>query len=81
MSIYNLAPNQLVTDNGMTSTFKSYNTIIAVKTQRSVTLDTKALEYSKTTLKYLKEFLDTTATKKGLQYMIDAGHYKTEELN
>ena len=64
--------------------FQSYKTIIA-KTQRGfqgkTTLDKNALDYSKTTLKYLKQFLGTDKTKRELEKDITSGVYKTANLN
>ena len=60
----NLVPNQFVIDDGNKTVFQSYSTIIAVKEKGKVTLDSNALEYSNTTLKYLKQFLNTSESKK-----------------
>ena len=64
--------------------FQSYDTIIA-KTQigffGKTILDKNALYYSKTTLKYLKQFLRTDKSKKQLEKDIAQGIYKTANLN
>ena len=52
----NKVPNQFIIDNGNKTVFQSYKTIVAVKENGKVILDSKALEYSNTTLKYLKQF-------------------------
>lgn len=61
--------------------FQSYETIIAVKCAGHTVLDENALEYSATTLKYLKLFLGTCATKKELYKRIEQGEYLTADLN
>ena len=64
--------------------FQSYETIIA-KIQRGfqgkTILDENALDYSKTTLKYLKQFLGTDKSKRELEKDIEQGIYKTANLN
>lgn len=51
----------IVTDNGSTY-FQSYDTIIVKKTKNRTILDKKALDYSRTTSKYLYRFLDEYTT-------------------
>ena len=77
----NQVPNQFVIDNGNKTLFQSYKTIVAVKENGKVTLDSNALEYSATTLKYLKQFLNTSDSKKQLQAKIENGFYQVEDLN
>ena len=77
----NQVPNQFVIDNGNKTIFQSYKTIVAVKENGKVTLDSKALEYSNTTLKYLKQFLNTNESKKSLYAKIESGFYNTSDLN
>ena len=77
----NQVPNQFVIDNGNKTIFQSYKTIVAVKENGKVTLDSNALEYSNTTLKYLKQFLNTSDSKKQLQAKIENGFYQVEDLN
>ena len=43
--------------------FQSYNTVIAQNRNGKIVLDSKALDYSATTTKYLKQFLNTTESK------------------
>ena len=77
----NQVPNQFVIDNGNKTIFQSYKTIVAVKENGKVTLDSNALEYSNTTLKYLKQFLNTNESKKSLYVKIESGFYQVEDLN
>ena len=64
--------------------FQSYSTIIARK-QRGflgkTTLDKNFWDYSRTTLKYLKSFLDTNKSKKEIEKDIKTGVYKLANLN
>lgn len=62
MKIKNLANNQIVVieDNGK-ETFFSYGTIIATKENEIITLDEKYWNFSKTTSKYLNQFLGCPA--------------------
>ena len=77
----NQVPNQFIIDNGNKTLFQSYQTIVAVKENGKVTLDSKALDYSATTTKYLKQFLNTSDSKKQLQAKIESGFYNTSDLN
>ena len=77
----NQVPNQFIIDNGDKTLFQSYKTIVAVKENGKVTLDSNALEYSNTTLKYLKQFLNTNESKKSLYAKIESGFYNTSDLN
>ena len=61
--------------------FKSYNTVIAQNRNGEIVLDSKALDYSATTTKYLKQFLGTNESKKQLQDQIKSGFYQVEDLN
>ena len=61
--------------------FQSYNTVIAQNRNGKIVLDSKALEYSATTTKYLKRFLGTNESKKQLQDKIKNGFYQIEDLN
>lgn len=61
--------------------FQSYETVIAHNRNGVIVLDTNALDYSATTLKYLKIFLNTTKSKKDLQDDINSGLYQVEDLN
>ena len=77
----NQVPNQFIIDNGNKTIIQSYQTIVAVKENGEVTLDSNALEYSNTTLKYLKQFLNTNESKKSLYAKIESGFYNTSDLN
>ena len=61
--------------------FQSYNTVIAQNRNGKIVLDSKALDYSATTTKYLKQFLGTNESKKQLQDKIQSGFYQVEDLN
>ena len=77
----NQVPNQFIIDKGNKTLFQSYKTVVAIKENGKVTLDSNALEYSATTLKYLKQFLNTSDSKKQLQAKIENGFYQVEDLN
>ncbi len=61
--------------------FQSYNTVITQNRNGKIVLDSKALEYSATTTKYLKQFLNTSDSKKQIQAKIKNGFYQVEDLN
>ena len=63
------------------SFFQSYDTVIALNKNGKIVLDSKALDYSATTTKYLKRFLNTTESKKQLQDKIKNGFYQVEDFN
>lgn len=77
----NKIANQFVISTSTGEVFQSYNSIIAERKNGRVTLDAQYWDYSATTLKYLKIFLMTTASKKVIQERIDSGIYETEDLN
>lgn len=81
----NMVPNQfevnLIGDEGTAKVFKSYKSIIAVKANGKVILDSVYWAYSNTTLKYLKQFLNTSMTKKEILEKIESGEYLTADLN
>ena len=78
----NKIPNQFIVKLPENVTmFQSYNTVIAQNRNGEIVLDSKALEYSATTTKYLKQFLGTTESKKQLQDKIQSGFYQVEDLN
>jgi len=64
--------------------FQSYGSIIA-KRERSflgkVILDPYYWNYSRTTLKYLKQFLGVNLSSKEIEERIKNGTYKTRNLN
>lgn len=64
--------------------FQSYNTIIAKKERGflgKVILDPYYWNYSRTTLKYLKQFLGINISSKEIEQRIKNGTYKTRNLN
>ena len=71
--------NQFVitTDKGIY--FQSYETLIAAKEKGVLTLDINALDYSRTTSKYLYQF--TMMNRKELEAGIKEGIIKTRDLN
>ena len=78
----NKVPNQLVIKLPENVTiFQSYKTVIAQNRNGKIVLDSNALEYSNTTLKYLKQFLNTNESKKSLYAKIESGFYQVEDLN
>lgn len=81
----NQVPNQFIIvhgeDGNQETVFQSYNTIIAKRKNGVVTLDVKALDYSNTTLKYLKQFLNTSESKASLQSKIDNNNFHIADLN
>lgn len=66
--------NQFLLISNNTKTFKSYNTIIAKQTNKTLYIDRNALDYSATTLKYLKVFLNTIEPKNSLQKLLKTGN-------
>ena len=54
--------NQFIIRDKDVTIFQSYNTVIAKKTKTRTILDKKALDYSRTTSKYLYRFLDEYTT-------------------
>ena len=78
----NKIPNQfIVTLPENVTIFQSYNTVIAQNRNGTIVLDSKALDCSATTTKYLKQFLNTSDSKKQLQAKIEKGFYQVEDLN
>ena len=64
--------------------FQSYNSIIAKKERGflgKVILDPYYWNYSRTTIKYLKQFLGTNISSKEIEQRIKNGTYKTANLN
>lgn len=82
----NIIANQFIIkftdDNGNNvEVFQSYKTVIAQKVNGILTLDTSALEYSRTTLKYLKIFLNTSKSKADLYKWIESENINVADLN
>ena len=87
MKVYNMTSNStgrkianqfIIEDNGKVY-FQSYQTIIAMKQAGKITIDTNAENYSKTTSKYLYQFLNTN--RKSLLQDVKAGHIVRANLN
>jgi len=80
----NQVANQFEIETNKYYIFQSYNSIIA-KTQKGyegkTILDSYYWDYSKTTLKYLKEFLGIDKTKREIENDIVKGIYKLQNLN
>lgn len=93
VSVYNMtSPNGTTVANQFviniknegitTEVFQSYNTVIAQRENGLLTLDSNALEYSNTTLKYLKIFLNKTSySKKALYKWIEENNINVIDLN
>ena len=78
----NKIPNQFIVKLPENVTiFQSYKTVIVQNRNGKIVLDSNALEYSATTIKYLKQFLNTSDSKKQLQAKIKSGFYQVEDLN
>ena len=82
-----VANQYIITDDEQGKIFQSYQSTIAVCTDDGqIDLDETYWDYSRTTLKYLKEFLGQTTSKritskKEIQAKIDSGEYKLADLN
>ena len=87
MKVYNMTSNstgreianQFIIEDGGKIYFQSYSTIIAVKEAGKITIDTDAENYSKTTSKYLYQFLNTN--RKSLLQDIKEGRIIRANLN
>jgi len=71
--------NQFIIQADGSEIFQSYSTTIAVIDGFDVTLDEKALNYSRTTSKYLYQFLGEN--REQIQTKIDKGIYRVKDLN
>jgi hypothetical protein len=77
----NTVPNQFIITTGEGEYFQSYDSVITLNCKDgNIYLDENTWDYSRTTLKYLNEFLGTTG-KKDIQSKIDNGEYKLTNLN
>lgn len=74
-----LANNQFIITDGAKSIFQSYQSVIAIKENEKVTLDSRYWDYSKTTGKYRNQFLNET--KKETEVKIKEGVYTLADLN
>ena len=87
MKVYNMTSNntgrevsnQFIIEDGGKVYFQSYQTIIAVKENGKITIDTDAENYSRTTSKYLYQFLGTN--RKNLLQDVKAGPIVRANLN
>lgn len=87
MKVYNMTSNrtgrevlnQFIIEEGGKIYFQSYQTIIAVKQAGKITIDTNAENYSRTTSKYLYQFLNTD--RKSLLQDVKAGRIVRKDLN
>lgn len=71
--------NQFIIEDGNKVYFQSYKTIIAMKQAGKITIDTNAENYSRTTSKYLYQFLNTD--RKSLLQDVKAGRIIRANLN
>ena len=77
----NVVPNQfrIVANNGVY--FQSYNSVIAFRPYNGkIQLDETYWDYSRTTSKYLNQFLRVSG-KKEVEQKIKAGEYELANLN
>lgn len=74
-----LANNQFIVTDGEKTILQSYQSVIAIKENEKVTLDSRYWDYSKTTGKYRNQFLNET--KKETEAKIKAGAYILADLN
>ena len=77
----NAAANQFILTNSKVVTFMSYKTIIAKREHKSgvITIDSNAMEYSRTTSKFLYLFLGMN--RKEIERNVKGGIILVEELN
>lgn len=74
----NNVPNQFIIFADNKIIFQSYETVIAIK-GKGITLDTNALDYSRTTSKYLYQFLGLN--RKEIENKIKTGDIVLKNLN
>ena len=87
MKVYNMTSyntgreiaNQFIIEHEGKVYFQSYQTIIAMKEAGKITIDTNAENYSRTTSKYLYQFLNTD--RKSLLQAVKDGRIIRENLN
>ena len=75
----NTVPNQFIISDGGRDIFQSYKTIIAIVSVNDIVLDTGALDYSRTTCKYLYQFLGKD--RKTILNFIENGAITLKDLN
>lgn len=76
----NEVANQIIVTVDGIDTFVSYGVNIAQRGDGKILLDADKWDYSRTTLKYLAQFLREDG-KKAIQSRIDSGRYELVELN
>lgn len=87
MKVYNMTSyntgrevaNQFIIEHEGKIYFQSYKTIIAMKEAGKITIDTNAENYSRTTSKYLYQFLNTD--RKNLLQDVKDGRIVRADLN
>ena len=67
MKAYNIHVNQIIVELENQVLFFSYGTLIAKKEYNKIYLDIRYWNYSTTTLKYLKIFLNTNKSAKDIK--------------
>lgn len=67
MKAYNIQVNQIIVELENQVLFFSYGILIAKKENNKIYLDIRYWNYSKTTLKYLKIFLNTSKSAKDIK--------------
>ena len=72
-------PNQFIIDTDNARIFQSYDTIIAKRENDQLVLDNGALNYSRTTSKYLYLFLNMN--RKAIEHDIKSGKILLKNLN
>jgi hydroxyethylthiazole kinase-like sugar kinase family protein len=79
----NAVKNQFINTSKLTTSFQSYNSIIASVNNKTnvITLDPVYWSYSSTTLKHLKTFLNISDSKAQILKDIKNGVYKLKNLN
>lgn len=78
--IFTIAPNQVVLSDGEgTCGFWSYGVLVAKETATETILDEKYWGYSRTTSKYLAQFLGLTTGQ--VRERVKSGVFKLENLN
>lgn len=66
MKAYNMQNNQIIVEDKGEKLFFSYGTLIAKKSKNILYVDAHYWDYSATTLKYFKQFINTDLCKREL---------------
>lgn len=81
MKAYSIQNNQVVVEDNGVKSFFSYGTLIAKIENNKVILDSYYWDYSKTTLKWLKVFLNRDyMSKKDIQKCIENEQFTIQDL-